>query len=401
MPSIRIQSLLTLLYFICVLIITRQVPLSGFSLIGNTALLGIFILYPFALQRLGDSEFLFAAAILVWSAALFCWSVLICGNETGPAVRFMIITSTILLAYFIVLSRQIVQVLLVLVLIQCIFLIVSEILLSLRFNETSYLPLRYYVVVRGWGDVYTYDGVFYRIAVKGNALIPFFFFLTFVRELQLKRVVLIRGILLAGLVFAGNFAYLLATAVFLTIHFLFGKPDIKRLTGRLIVILALLPIALIPVSGYFHSVIERKDDSLGTRWDQARVLFDDLSEDHVSLLFGKGLGNSVDIKTKYRDYSGQVYFELQSLYLMNQLGLVNFLLFLAMNIYLTIRCIRSPELLLVYGCYVIYAVTNPYIFDTNHVVVIFTLVACYRHFQEKETDTQETRFDLTKPLTHG
>ena len=118
------------------------------------------------------------------------------------------------------------------------------------------------------------------------------------------------------------------------------------------------------------------DDLLKTIQD---VLFDDVARKPVTLFWGSGLGHTLEVKTPWRDYRGATYFELQTLYVFNQLGLINFMILVLANLFLAIKYIRKKELIMVYGVYVAYASTNPYIWDTNHVVVITALLCAKTH----------------------
>ena len=113
-----------------------------------------------------------------------------------------------------------VKLLFALTLLQCIFLIGLEFILLLFFNLETYEPLRHYFINQGWGDVYTFTGHFYNIPVKGNALLPFVYMLSyFIPVFPQKRKSFFRCIYLLAIVFAGNFAYLISLFVF---HFIYG-----------------------------------------------------------------------------------------------------------------------------------------------------------------------------------
>jgi hypothetical protein len=131
-----------------------------------------------------------------------------------------------------------------------------------------------------------------------------------------------------------------------------------------------------PIYSYTKNVIGYKDNSLGTISDQANVLLADLEK--TSVILGSVLGNTINITTAYRDYSNQIYYEIQAVYLFNQLGILNFAVFIFLHILFAINFISQKKLLLIYFFYVVYAVTNPYIFDTNHVIVIMILVTLNR-----------------------
>ena len=120
---------------------------------------------------------------------------------------------------------------------------------------------------------------------------------------------------------------------------------------------------------------EKKDESNAMRIEQAVLLLEDLSRNPMTLLGGAGLGNTVDVTTHFRSYVGATYYELQVLYVLNQLGLVSFLVFILVNILFVFKYMPDTKIKMVYAGYVLYAVTNPYIIDTNQVVVIITLLS--------------------------
>ena len=108
-----------------------------------------------------------------------------------------------------------------------------------------------------------------------------------------------------------------------------------------------------------------------------------MQENISTFLLGKGLGNNVKIKTFFRDYTDNTYFELQVIYFFNQLGLVNSLIFFCFLLYLSINKIFYKDLLFIYFCYIIYAVTNPYILDTTQIVVILILISISNERRQK------------------
>ena len=127
--------------------------------------------------------------------------------------------------------------------------------------------------------------------------------------------------------------------------------------------------------GYISTQMEtKKEGSAQARVDQSKVLFDDMAYSPLTLFLGTGLGHTVEIKTQERDYRGATYYELQTLYIFNQLGLINFTILILANIVLAFRYIKRKDLILVYSVYVAYAFTNPYMWDTNQVVVITSLL---------------------------
>ncbi|HCT3329922.1 TPA: polymerase, partial [Proteus mirabilis] len=78
-------------------------------------------------------------------------------------------------------------------------------------------------------------------------------------------------------------------------------------------------------SNVLLKLIGGESSSLGTRFDQANALMIGLAESYYDILFGQGLGSKLNIITAVRDYRKFIYYELQSLYILYQIGFLGFL----------------------------------------------------------------------------
>lgn len=246
----------------------------------------------------------------------------------------------------------------------------------LTLPNSDYLALRNgFFLANNMGDVYWY-GIYYKLQLRGTPLLAFVYMLSYVLNLfPHKYKIFYRLYYLTGVLLAGNFAYQLAIAIFHICYYLYSSDTPQKMMRR---ITWMIFISLV-VGGFVFSYVEsemetKADESNATRYDQAKVLLDDMYSSPITFLFGSGLGHTINAKTAFRDYRGETYFELQTLYFFNQLGLVNFAIFVLVNIILTFRLIKLPQLILIYGVYVMYAFTNPYMWDTNHIVVITSLL---------------------------
>ena len=143
-------------------------------------------------------------------------------NEVALIVRFALILFFVLGAYFIRLNYKVCLKRLFLISFSlCLFLIIAEIFLIL-FGEEYAKVIRNYVQDRSIGDVYFY-GFYYKIQIKGNAIIPFIYMLSYASELfPLKRKTFIRFIYLVAIFIAGNFAYLLAVVAFHSVLYFYS-----------------------------------------------------------------------------------------------------------------------------------------------------------------------------------
>ena len=125
--------------------------------------------------------------IFIWSVFLLTYAILIRENSINLVFRFYIIILCLLLSHWVHLPLVATKrIFFFFILLQCFILIVIEAIMNLFFSINNYLPFRFFFMEQGWGDIYTYDGFFYRVQIKGNALIPFAFFLTFLKDYTFK-----------------------------------------------------------------------------------------------------------------------------------------------------------------------------------------------------------------------
>ena len=118
---------------------------------------------------------------------------------------------------------------------------------------------------------------------------------------------------------------------------------------------------------YLLKQIEQKADvSNQTRVEQAGVLLD------ANIIIGEGLGNYIEASTPTREYNGDIYFEMQTLYIINQIGIVGVLLFYS-TIFVNIKK-QGTEKLILYTIYLIYSFWNPYCFDTTQMIVTLLII---------------------------
>lgn len=369
--KIKFSSINIFFYALLVFILTRQVPFLEYNIIANLSLVIILVIYLITFNK---RNFPYILLLFLWLLLLSSYSFIFEGNDTNLAIRFAIILFSIIISHYVTLSENIKKWFYFAIFIQCLFIIFMEFYMNYKYTQYNYSELRHFFLGKKWGDIYTYNGLFYRIQVAGNALLTFAFMLTFIKEINFRRLLLVRIILLTSIIIAGNFAYLVSICVFLIgWYVLFSYQSIREKMRNILILVIILLVSLIPIIDYVIETILRKDTSLGTRWDQFDVLISDLFSSSSTALWGKGLGNTIDVVTSFRDYTGNIYYELQSVYFFNQLGIINTLIFMIILIYLALSRIKYKDLLYVYFCYIIYAITNPYILDMNHVVVIIML----------------------------
>ena len=353
-----LQKVSVFCFFLICFILTRQVPFSALSPLSNVAIIFLFIT-----QIPKDKYYIFFTLILI---GLGGYS-LAAGNNIPTIIRFIIILWSICTAYYIKLPINIIKIVVYLSLIQCFVLIGIEVFMITFSNDKLYALIRNYVMQ---------IGCFYKIQIKGNAILPFVYMLSFCQPIFPKKFNnTFKIILLISVLCSGQFAFIIALAIF---HLYLLFKDFSKNTKKFLYIfyafILMLAILCIPIYNYVKSTLEMKsEESSAIRIEQAELLLKDLDETPFTLLLGKGLGNTISIQTPLRDYTDNIYFELQIIYILNQIGLLSFILYILYNIYLTIKKIKYKELIFIYLFYIVYAITNPYIFDTHHIVVILTL----------------------------
>ena len=314
---------------------------------------------------------------------LFFWGIvvsilvvysLLLGNDPKLVIRFSVIIFLLISAYYVSPRKIFIDIFLIVISIQALFLIWFELYMMENFTAADYSPIRNYFRNMDWGDVYTYGGSIWKIQLLGNALIPFAFFTSVVYLRGFMRI-FASILFLMALLIAGNFAFIIGTLLFSVSFFVIHLTTFNRLVVGVIFIVVLSTIIAIPALDYLFQVIESKSISSNQiRIDQIMVLVDDMSSTFRSIIFGNGLGHTVDVRTNWRDYTGDIYYELQALYFVNQMGsLVVF--FIIFNILCIYMFIRNTYALMIYFSYLFYALFNPYFLDTNHIVAIIVSVS--------------------------
>ncbi len=238
-----------------------------------------------------------------------------------------------------------------------------------------------YTVFREWayslevGDIYIINHI-PRVQILGCSLFVMGFVCECYRE---KRITAYAWLMLFGLVAAGNKAYILGVFVFV---FLLVLPKINNLfmtRNRLFLLIAVIAIIGCIVFGvYAYRVLQAKSDySNYIRIEQAQLLLD------TNLLLGKGLGNMIYATTTFREYSGNVYYELQTLYIVNQIGVPATLVFYLLTI-LPYYHSRKAQLC-AYLVYISYTFWNPYCFDSTHIITVILLTNMFWDEQQNNS----------------
>ena len=381
-------------WFAILFILFYQSVLQEYSIISNATLLVIAVLQ---LSRMGKEKMGILVCVTVWILFLIGYSVLL-GNQISLAFRFGIILLLVLFSYLwkvdyvFFLKALFVSSFGLVIALFCL----EGYMFTCSYDEYSMLRNNFFLA-NDMGDVFWW-GVYYKLELRGTPLVVFVYMLSYVADIfPKKNRKKIRVIYFVAVVFAGNFAYQLALVLFHLIYYIQSSLRSYQLFMRRVFFLFVFSLFVGGVLfAYISSQMEtKKEGSAQARYDQVEVLFDDMAQSPLTLFLGAGLGHTVNAKTSVRDYRGAIYFEVQTIYLFNQLGLVNFTILVLINIILAFKYIKRKDLILVYCVYAAYASTNPYIWDTNHVVVITSLL-CAKSLISSTRNDLKTRMVVAK-----
>lgn len=372
-----------LCFTIMIFFLFRQYPLLKYSSIMNVSCLLFLIFVTFFIKRgvFSSGIFLFSLIFLSVHGLYSLYS----GNDPVLISRFYIILILIIVSYYAAIkSISYINIFIFLAVTQAFVIIGLEAFMFLNFRFSDYSAIRNYFIDNKFGDIYTYNGFFYHIQIKGNALLLFSYMISFYlyNKTNNKLYLLSSMFLALAVLFCGNLAFYITFLIHAFIFLFLRKArTYNQLLLKVFIFLITFGV-FISYSGmeYLVKAYELKFQganfsSMGTRFDQFNVLIDDLFENVLTALVGQGLGNIINVQTAVRNYSDYIYYELQAVYFLNQLGVLLFLLFVIINVILTLKFIKPIELRIVYMLYILYALVNPYMLDTNHVVVVFILVS--------------------------
>ena len=226
--------------------------------------------------------------------------------------------------------------------------------------------IRNWVTMNGLGDIYLLGPLSPKVQVHGNALLVMAFIISYMKDKGFSKVNII---LLLGVLFAGNFAYYLGLALFFVCKgVLLGYKWLKQKNKKIVILLITFIIGIIISIPYIQSTIKLKSEfSNAVRFEQAEMLLD------TNALIGNGIGHSISKTTEFRKYDGDIYFELQTLYIYNQLGIIGIILF-----YITVlsQFFDKKGKLIIYLIYLFYTFWNPYCFDTTQMIVTIIVMNC-------------------------
>jgi hypothetical protein len=301
---------------------------------------------------------------------------LLAGREPVVVVRFFVITIGTVLAFQIRPVRISVPWAMLPVTLQAVLIFGIAVALGVLQEPGLAVAVRDFALDSNWGDIYSFDGLYYRVQLIGNALLPLLFMIA-VWRWQNGRIYRVLALLsLLGLIAAGNLTYFVVAVIAVLIAQ--GKRLKQSMFARMVLVVMVL-LVLAATWGAINEAVadkfEGSDSSMGVRFDQWEVAHRELGASPIKLLLGAGLGASFP-DGKQRNYSQDRYIEMQWLYLLLQLGLLGTLIYVA-TLWLSVHQRLDKGGRCIFWLYMLSGLTNPYILDTNQIVATLILVCAF------------------------
>lgn len=222
-----------------------------------------------------------------------------------------------------------------------------------------------------FGSIYVDHG-FLKVQLDGNSLLVVAFILNFEKH---RRFTLTNIVLLAGILVSGNFAFMLG--LFAYVLYKVGNALISKKARRIrikrkpFLIMATFAGFLAMFAAVLIVMEWKRDYSNLIRVIQAKMLL------RANPIIGNGLGNRVqliamseDMRIRFERYT--YYYELQTLYIFNQIGLAGLSLFYLITLGLARR--NGHACFWLYLIYLFYSFWNPYCFDTTQMIAIMAIM---------------------------
>lgn len=227
--------------------------------------------------------------------------------------------------------------------------------------EGNHTIIRAWAKSSGAGDIY-FDSYYHipKVQVHGNGILP----MAYIISNKLNYNKFFRVAILAGVLCAGNMAFILCIALyyFYIILNLISKSKHKEIYFVLFFVI----LIIFAIFAFKTISLKLASSNSVVRLGQFEFLTD------TNPLFGSGLGHSINLYTSYRTYSSNLYYELQTLYIFNQIGMVGLILFY-MLIFISVYYSSGNLGVIFLLIYLIYTFFNPYCFDTTEMYSVYLI----------------------------
>jgi len=381
------------LIFIYFFFQTRNYPFSQYSFLISTSLFLVFIVSgQEILTNIKKSpKFLQDLLLLnlIYLLINLVYSIFIRNNNPGYAIRFFVTFVLLLIAYFYKPNFKIfINIFLFISIIHTLILIGFEFYLLINQTPVFNAAIRNYFMNNNYGDIYipSYSFGLFRVAMRGNEILPIALFVSkFYVQSQYRK--LLEGLLLTGILISGNIAFLISVIFFYISNVLVLQKKVTLSKFLLIVLFfagCLVFYGIYGFGSYVEGILENKNiSSMPTRFVQVEILINSTSDKIYEILLGEGLGNVLEHYS--RDAQG-VYYEIQAAYFLNQSGFIYFFIFVFSHVVLSFYFLKNREILIIYLSYILYGISNPYILNSFHIMVIVVLLSLKKVTDEKKTN---------------
>ena len=232
------------------------------------------------------------------------------------------------------------------------------------FIKQDYQSYRMWAQSTGAGDIYILNGI-PRVQILGTSIFVTLFVCEFMKE---HRLTFYGALMAVTALAAGNSAYVLG--IFSFGVFYYGPVLLKWIKNKNWKLIFVIPISIAMVIVFalysLRSMKAKVEFSNAVRVEQIQVLTE------TNPIIGNGLGHSVSGGGVWRQYDGDTYFELQTLYIYNQIGIIG----LGTFYLLTFIPYAGQKKLMCYITYLIYTFFNPYCFDSTHIIAVLLISNC-------------------------
>lgn len=244
----------------------------------------------------------------------------------------------------------------------------------LVYQAGSYAEMREWSQMNNYGDIYYGYADIPKIQLKGNALLLIAFMIDFCKKNKFN---LYNIIILLGILCAGNFAFLLGLVIFFVWRYI---AMFKIQTGifKKILIGVVLLVGMISFGSYSIMESSMKSGYFGSNGMRI-IQYEALTD--TNILYGSGLGSPVFGAVRLGRSIYDQYYELQTLYIYYQVGIVCLIAFYILMFYSMGKSCNKTGFIL-FLIYLFYSFFNPYCFDTTQMITMILLSNEFPHKTE-------------------
>lgn len=227
------------------------------------------------------------------------------------------------------------------------------------------------------GTIYKHSySPFYHIQISGFFTpFPAFILSLLLISRGFTRFILPAIVLLTAIIFSLNTVILFASFSSL---FVFAYSNFKSIY-RVIAIYSLILVIAFSFVFILDLLIAKFSSELSStslRSDMILQIFLASSSNPFSLFFGTGVGSTLEVVSRVRDYTGRVYFEFMTLYIFLQLGVIGFSCLLLPYVNFFHKLWRSDRTLIIYFlCFLMGSFFNPYFFNSLSPIYIICFIS--------------------------